>query len=252
MMASTKLIWLTPNTEKLITYIARVSNPVGQQPFEEQFCKEQSSNSNNSIPLPLQEKGYNNTTTDIRLVKYLIKNNHWSPFEMVNMCIEINTTRAISAQILRHRSFSFQEFSQRYADVDALLLSLKKDLPSSSSFELRRQDTKNRQNSIDDISIEIKQSFEERINQLNKQTQELYRDMLKSGIAKECARGILPLNTPTRLYMNGTLRSWIHYLQLRSSNGTQKEHSQIAKSIVSTIIKKELPLVYETCFLSSE
>ena len=239
---ATRLIWMTPGSEKLITYIARVSNPVGQLRQEHPRQLEERR-------LERQEEQLSEITQqDTRLVKYLIKNHHWSPFEMVNMCVEINTTRAISAQILRHRSFSFQEFSQRYADVDALIGEGGETQFLSHSFDLRRQDTKNRQNSIDDIPDEIKESFYSRITELNKQTHDLYKDMLNSGIAKECARGILPLNTPTRLYMNGTLRSWIHYLHLRSSNGTQKEHSQIAKSIISTIIKKELPLIYETCF----
>lgn len=186
-----KLVHITPNAEQLIAYMARVSNPANQD----------------------------NTETSAKLIKYLIDHKHWSPFEMVNMCVEIETTRSIAAQILRHRSFSFQEFSQRYAEVTT----------PASVPNLRRQDTKNRQNSIDDLDPRLKSAFEARIGYLFDDAKVLYEDMVESGIAKECARDILPLATPTRLYMNGTIRSWIHYCQLRCANGTQLEHQIIAR-----------------------
>lgn len=215
---TTKLVWMTQDSEKLIAYIARVSNPDNQE--------------NPSY------KG---------LIKYLIKNQHWSPFEMVNLCIEINTTRAISAQILRHRSFSFQEFSQRYADVTTLC-----GCNSDETIELRTQDLKNRQNSVDNLEENKKEKYTQKIKEHNERTLTLYKEMLEDGIAKECARSILPLSTSTRIYMNGTLRSWIHYLKLRSKNGTQKEHSDIAISIIENIIKKELPVIYEVLFVDED
>lgn len=221
-LSSVSLISLTPDAEKLIAYIARVSNP-----------------DNQSNP------SYKN------LLKYLIRNHHWSPFEMVNMCIEINTTRAISPQILRHRSFSFQEFSQRYCDVNQLKME-KTSKEVFPSIDLRKQDLKNRQNSITNSdSLLLNEKYKEEITHLFNSSLSLYNKMLSDGVAKECARSILPLNTPTKLYMNGTLRSWIHYLQLRSSNGTQKEHADIANDIINNIIKKELPTIYEICFLES-
>ena len=204
-MHSANLIWITPNAETLVGKIARVSNP----------------------------KNEDNPEVS-KLLKYLIKHKHWSPFEMASMCIEIQTTRAISPQILRHRSFSFQEFSQRYAEVTQAPL-----LP-----DLRRQDTKNRQNSIDDISSVDKEQFHLQIQQHYDQGIWLYEQMLKAGIAKECAREVLPLSAPTRLYMSGTLRSWIHYVDLRSANGTQKEHQQIALA-VKDILRKEVPAIAE-------
>lgn len=209
-----KKIWSTKDGEALIANIARVSNP-----------KNQSEGSNISYE---------------GLLKYLIKNNHWSPFEMVNLCIEINTTRAISAQIIRHRSFSFQEFSQRYASVN--------ELEEIQIPDFRRQDLKNRQNSIDDIELNIKKAFEESTQKLFKDILVLYENMLENGIAKECARNILPMCTPTRIYMNGNMRNWIHYLQLRRENGTQKEHALIAENIIQTIIKDEFPIIYKVCF----
>ena len=200
------LVHITPNAEELISYMARVSNPSNQ----------------------------NNTETSARLIKYLIDHQHWSPFEMVNMCVEINTTRSIAAQILRHRSFSFQEFSQRYAEV-----------PTPASLpELRRQDTKNRQNSIDDLDDVVKRTFEFRIGQLYGDGYRLYKDMVAAGVAKECAREVLPLSTPTRLYMNGTVRSWLHYCDLRTGHGTQKEHAQIAGQ-VQDLLYQHFPLVSE-------
>lgn len=190
-----KLIHVTPEAEHLITDMARVSAPKNQGNYE----------------------------TASRLIKYLIKHKHWSPFEMATMCVEINTTRDIAAQIIRHRSFSFQEFSQRYADI--------KDLGEIPIPELRRQDTKNRQNSVADLDPRIVSVLEQRIKSLFAEAQELYDDMLELGVAKECARKVLPINSPSRIYMHGTLRSWIHYIDLRSANGTQKEHQDIAIAI---------------------
>jgi thymidylate synthase (FAD) len=184
MTHSTKLVHITPNAEELIAYMARVSNPSNQS----------------------------NTETSPRLIRYLIEHQHWSPFEMVNMCVEIKTTRSIAAQILRHRSFSFQEFSQRYAQVTD-----KAVVP-----ELRRQDTKNRQNSINDLTPEVKEYFNQRIGYLYDDAYAVYEEMLEMGVAKECAREVLPLATPTRLYMNGSIRSWLHYCDLRTAHGTQK------------------------------
>ena len=201
-----QLVHITPNAEDLIAYMARVSNPSNQS----------------------------NTETSARLIKYLIDHHHWSPFEMVNMCVEINTTRSIAAQILRHRSFSFQEFSQRYAEVVDIA-----DIP-----ELRRQDTKNRQNSIDDLEPSLVSQYTRQIAELNVKAYRLYQDMLHEGIAKECAREVLPLATPTRMYMNGTIRSWLHYCDLRTGNGTQKEHALIAGQI-QDILYSELPNVCE-------
>lgn len=206
-----KLIWSTPNAEELVTYMARVSAP----------------------------KNQDNMETAPRLLRYLIVHKHWSPYEMANMCVEINTTRAISAQILRHRSFSFQEFSTRYADVG--------ELGSSVIPHLRRQDTKNRQNSIDDLDSEQISGYYRRISQLFEDAEHLYHEMVSTGVAKECARNILPLATPTKLYMNGSLRSWIHYLLLRESHGTQMEHQIIAKQI-KEIFCNQFPIIGEAAF----
>jgi thymidylate synthase (FAD) len=206
MTHSVQLVHITPDSEELISYMARVSNPSNQT----------------------------NTETSAKLIKYLITHNHWSPFEMVNMCVEINTTRSIAAQILRHRSFSFQEFSQRYADVTTIGTPV---IPS-----LRRQDTKNRQNSIDDLSTEKKEIFYRRIGQLFAESEDLYREMVSSGVAKECARDVLPMSSPSRLYMNGTIRSWLHYCDLRTGNGTQREHAVIAGQ-VQDILYSEIPNV---------
>lgn len=194
-MNSVKLIWITPDAENVISYCARVSSPQNQDNYE----------------------------TASKLLKYCIKNRHWSIFEMANMCVEINTTRAISAQILRHRSFSFQEFSGRYQDVSIL--------GGAEIPHLRRQDQKNRQNSIDDLDAEKVGSFYRRISQVFEDAEHLYKEMISEGVAKECARGVLPLASPTRLYMQGTLRSWITYLALREKHGTQMEHMKIAKDI---------------------
>ena len=208
-MHSATLIHITPDAEKLVAYMARVSNPANQS----------------------------NEETAPRLIKYLIDHKHWSPLEMVSMAVEIETTRSIAAQILRHRSFSFQEFSQRYSRVDVC-----PELP-----HLRRQDTKNRQNSIDDIDPAVAKSFEYRMSRILGEAYGLYHDMLSAGIAKECARDVLPLCTKTRLYMHGTLRSWIHYVQLRAENGTQEEHRRIANS-VKDILAEQVPNIYEAAF----
>jgi thymidylate synthase (FAD) len=205
---SVKLVWATPDAEQMIVYMARVSAP----------------------------KNQDNMDTAPRLLRYLIKNRHWSPFEMANMCVEIETTRAISPQILRHRSFSFQEFSQRYADTG--------ELGSAIIPHLRRQDNKNRQNSVDDLSPDVIASYYRRISQLYEDAEHLYREMLSNGIAKECARSILPLSTQTRLYMNGTLRSWLTYIALREKHGTQMEHMLIAKQ-AKKIFSEQFPIITE-------
>ena len=207
-MNTVELIHLTPNSEALIAELARVSNPANQS-----------------------NPDYEG------LIRYLIKHKHWSPFEMVNMCVEIQTTRSIAAQILRHRSFSFQEFSQRYSMVSE----------RPSALNVRRQDTKNRQNSIDDIDDFTKQDYQVRANLLYDHAYKLYHDMINDGIAKECAREVLPLSSPTRLYMNGTLRSWLHYTDLRSSNGTQLEHKLISDS-VKELLLNQTPLIYQAYY----
>ena len=209
------LTWVTPNAEEMIVKMARVSAP----------------------------KNQDNMETAPKLLRYLIKHKHWSPFEMANMCVEIHTNRSISPQILRHRSFSFQEFSQRYADT--------RELGSASIPHLRRQDLKNRQNSTDDLAETLGPdklaSLYRRTSQLFEEAEHLYQEMVSSGVAKECARMVLPLNTPTSLYMNGTLRSWIHYLQLRCDPGTQLEHREIAEAI-KRIFCKEFPVIGEAVF----
>lgn len=179
----------SPHAEKLLVRMARVSNPSNE----------------------------NNEETGPKLLQYLIRHKHWSPFEMVNLCLKINTTRDISAQIIRHRSFSYQEFSQRYA------VAPKAELPA-----LRRQDRKNRQNSTDDLNDYLKQELELKIQTHNESGHELYRHLLESGVAKESARKILPMNSPTTIYMNGSLRSWIHYFEVRCDASTQLEHREIA------------------------
>lgn len=206
--SSCRLVWITPDAEQIIAYLARVSNPTNQSSRE----------------------------TAPKLIRYLIKHKHWSPFEMASMCVEINTTRAIAQQIIRHRSFSYQEFSQRYSDVGALGGSI---IP-----HLRRQDVKNRQNSIDDLSSEVVGQYYRRISELFEDAEHLYQEMVSSGVAKECARSVLPLATPTRIYMTGTVRSWIHYLEIRSGVETQLEHRQIANEILD-IFEREMPDVYE-------
>ena len=206
-----KLKWITPDASHMIAELARVSNPANQASRE----------------------------TAPRLIKYLIKHKHWSPFEMASMCVEINTTRAISAQIIRHRSFSYQEFSQRYSDVG--------HLGSAVIPHLRRQDLKNRQNSINDLTADEVGGFYRRISELFEDAEHLYQEMVSAGIAKECARGILPLNSRTRIYMTGTIRSWIHYLQIRAGVETQLEHREIALAIME-LFERELPDVYEAAF----
>jgi thymidylate synthase (FAD) len=207
------LIWVTPNAEDLITYMARVSNPDNQS----------------------------NTQTSAKLIRYLIDHHHWSPFEMASMCVEITTTRSISAQILRHRSFSFQEFSQRYQDT--------RKLPPAKPPSLRRQDPKNRQNSIDDFSFIETSANQALIQDLYKQASQVYSKLLEAGVAKECARDVLPMGTPTRMYMSGTIRSWLHYLDIRCRPETQKEHRDIALSIQQTM-KRLLPNVSRAMWAS--
>ena len=203
-----KLISVTPDAEKHMAYCARVSNPNNQE--NEKFSG---------------------------LLKYCVKHQHWSIFEQAYMTLEINTTRGVAAQVLRHRSMTYQEFSQRYADSS--LLAEKIPLP-----ELRRQDTKNRQNSIDDVDPFVVQKYEMLMQQHFKEAMDLYKKMLDDGIAKECARFVLPLATPTRLYMTGSVRSWIHYIELRSANGTQKEHMDIALG-AKKIFCEQFPAVAE-------
>jgi thymidylate synthase (FAD) len=203
------LVHITPDAETLVAYMARVSNPANQD----------------------------NQETAPKLIRYLIKHKHWSPLEMVSMCVEINTTRSIAAQILRHRSFSFQEFSQRYAEV-----TLRPELP-----EFRSQDLKNRQNSVDDLSQEVLLEADQVAAKALVTSYRAYERLLELGVAKECAREVLPLATPTRLYMHGTLRSWIHYCQLRCANGTQKEHQDIACAI-KDILAEQVPDIYEAAF----
>jgi thymidylate synthase (FAD) len=173
-----------------------------------------------------------------RLLKYCIDHQHWSIFEMAFMTLEINTTRGLAAQILRHRSFTFQEFSQRYADTTLLA----DEIPM---FELRRQDNKNRQNSIDDVEDETRFRWNSKIREHFAKAKAIYDGMIKDGIAKECARFVLPLATPTRLYMSGSVRSWIHYINLRSSNGTQKEHMNIALDCRNIFIE-QFPIISES------
>ena len=202
-----KLVSITPDAEQLMAYIARVSNPSNQD--NEKYAG---------------------------LLKYCIKHNHWSVFEQSTMTLEIETTRAIAAQILRHRSFTFQEFSQRYAASTAL-----GDIPLP---ELRRQDTKNRQNSIDDLDEFTVQTLQLQMTTLFSSALALYNQMLEDGVAKECARMVLPLCTPTRIYMTGSCRSWIHYINLRSAHGTQKEHMVIAEGC-RKVFTEQFPAVSE-------
>tara|TARA_Y100000004_G_scaffold152549_1_gene175732 strand:+ start:428 stop:1066 length:639 start_codon:yes stop_codon:yes gene_type:complete len=204
-----KLISVTPDAEETMAYVARVSNPANQE--NEKYAG---------------------------LLKYCIKHNHWSVFEQSFMTLEIETTRAIAAQILRHRSFTYQEFSQRYAD-SSLLGFDQIPLP-----ELRRQDTKNRQNSIDDLDPFDVQTLQLQMQTLFDSSMALYKQMLGRGVAKECARNVLPLCVPTRIYMSGSCRSWIHYITLRSANGTQKEHMDVANGCKKIFIE-QFPTVAE-------
>jgi thymidylate synthase (FAD) len=201
---SAKLVWITPDSEKVIGYCARVSNPANQDNPEV-----------------------------AKLLSYCIKNKHWSVFEQACMCIEIETSRAISTQILRHRSFNFQEFSQRYSAVTQFEL-----------YEARRQDSKNRQNSVDDMSDEDKQWFIDKQAEVQNLAHEAYTEALSKGVAKEQARFLLPMATSTKLYMTGNIRNWIHYIELRTENGTQLEHRVIAEAI-KDIFKTHLPIISE-------
>ena len=205
---SVKLVSVTPDAEQTMAYVARVSNPNNQE------------NPNYA-----------------KLLGYCIKHNHWSVFEQSFMTLEIETTRGLAAQILRHRSFTYQEFSQRYADSSLLAETI--PVP-----ELRRQDTKNRQNSIDDLDPEFVALTNKQIETYFAQGMSLYQHLLDNGVAKECARFVLPLATPTRLYMSGSCRSWINYIQLRSANGTQKEHMEIAEAC-KQIFAEQFPTVAE-------
>ena len=206
-MQQVKLVTVTPKAEETIGYIARVSNPKNQD------------NPNVS-----------------GLLGYCIKHQHWSVFEQAHMTLEIETTRGLAAQILRHRSFTFQEFSQRYANTNFL--------GAIPVPDLRRQDEKNRQNSIDDVPQKQVEFLQKEIQAYFAEGLDLYNELIREGIAKECARFVLPLATPTRLYMTGTLRSWIHYIDLRSGHGTQKEHMEIAENC-RDIFKEQFPIISE-------
>ena len=203
-----KLISVTPDAEQTMAYVARVSNPANQD--SENYAG---------------------------LLRYCIKHNHWSVFEQAFMTLEIETTRGIAAQILRHRSFTFQEFSQRYADTNLIT----ENIPVP---DLRRQDTKNRQNSTDDLGDYVKLKFQAEIAELFAHSNNLYKRLLEAGVAKECARFVLPLATPTRIYMSGSCRSWAHYINLRSANGTQKEHMDIALEC-KKVFSEQFPTVAE-------
>lgn len=203
-----ELIHCTPDAERLIVKMARVSAP----------------------------ENADNMETGPRLLRYLIKHRHWSPFEMASLCVQIETERDIAAQILRHRSFSFQEFSTRYAKTDLA------EIPA-----LRRQDTKNRQNSFDDLDPAVQEIAADSIGSVIANTYLLYQRMLDAGVAKECARRILPLCTPTTLYMHGTLRSWLHYIDVRTDPGTQLEHRLIAEGC-REIFRQQFPVIAEAAW----
>ena len=200
-MSLAKLVWISPEAEKHIAYCARVSSSNQENP---EYAK---------------------------LISYCIKHNHWSILEQANMCIEVNTSRAISAQILRHRSFNFQEFSQRYSSVQ-----------SCEVYEARRQDDKNRQNSISDMTGDEQDWFREQQLIVHENSERLYNIALKKGIAKEQARFLLPMSSSTKMYMNGTIRSWVHYIQVRTDESTQKEHRDIAEEIKKIFIE-EMPII---------
>ncbi len=200
-----KLVTVTPEAEQTMGYVARVSNPKNQD--------------NPNVA---------------GLLSYCIKHGHWSVFEQAHMTLEIETTRGLAAQILRHRSFTYQEFSQRYADSTQL-----GTIPLPA---LRRQDTKNRQNSTDDLEPPLKTKYYVKMMSHFEQATELYEEMLSDGVAKECARFVLPLATPTKLYMTGSVRSWVHYIELRSGHGTQKEHMDIANEC-KAIFTEQFPVV---------
>jgi thymidylate synthase (FAD) len=207
-LMTVKLISVTPDAEKTMAYIARVSNPSNQD--NENYAG---------------------------LLRYCIEHNHWSVFEQSHMTLEIETTRGIAAQVLRHRSFTFQEFSQRYADTNLIT----ENIPVP---DLRRQDTKNRQNSTDDLGDYVKLKFQAEIAEHFTAANNLYKRLLEAGVAKECARFVLPLATPTRIYMTGSCRSWIHYIDLRSAHGTQREHMEIAEGC-KEVFKTQFPTVAE-------
>ena len=204
-----KLVTVTPDAEKTIGYVARVSNPNNQE--------------NPKVS---------------GLLKYCIKHQHWSIFEQAFMTLELNTTRAIAAQVLRHRSFTFQEFSQRYADSSALV---EGQIPLP---ELRRQDTTNRQKFIDDLDPFVRQKYEIWMQHNFTETLKVYQEMLNDGVAKECARMILPMACPTRIYMSGSVRSWMHYIDLRTGHGTQKEHMELAEDC-KKIFVEQFPVISE-------
>jgi len=205
-MQQVKLVTVTPKAEETMGYVARVSNPNNQD--------------NPNVA---------------GLLGYCIKHGHWSVFEQAHMTVEIQTTRGLAAQILRHRSFTFQEFSQRYADTNLLA----DEIPM---FDLRHQDSKNRQNSTDDVPANKKADLQERIAEHFTESMDLYNELLANGIAKECARFVLPLATPTRIYMTGSVRSWVHYIDLRSAHGTQKEHMDLVEN-VRKIFVEQFPIV---------
>lgn len=213
---STSLVWRTDEAERMIVRMARVSAPQNEDNME----------------------------TGPKLLRYLIKHKHWSPFEMANMCLEIHTTRTISPQILRHRSFSFQEFSQRYANIN--------QIGHCVVPRLRSRDPKNRQNSVDDLrqrlgKIKISE-YTRRISILFEDLEHLYQELVSDGVAMECARAILP-NAPTKMYMNGTLRSWLHYIDLRTANGTQLEHKEIADQC-KKIFEEQFPIIAEAMWMT--
>lgn len=208
-MHNATLVWITPKVEELITYCARVSNP----------------------------KNQSNMETAPKLIRYLLKHKHLSPFEMANMTVEINTSRAVSPQILRHRSLSFQEFSLRYSDVRKIGSPI--PLP-----HLRRQDSVNRQASHDDLDPDLTRDLDSRIDSLYEHASDVYGALLDAGVAKECAREVLPLGVPTRLYANGTIRSWLTYIALREKNGTQLEHQLIALAC-KAILCEHCPAIAE-------
>jgi thymidylate synthase (FAD) len=196
-----QLVWMTPDAQHMIAKCARVSNPTNQE----------------------------NRVTEEKLLKYLATHKHWSPFEMASMCLEITTSRAISAQILRHRSFHFQEFSQRYA--------------AAQTYEIpyfRLQDEKNRQNSLDTISDEVQAQLQQQTSSHLEESFKLYDTLVQQGVAKECARMVLPLCTETTIYMCGTIRDWIHYCQVRCAPDTQKEHREVAEEC-RRILLENLP-----------
>lgn len=210
-MHSAKLVWITPDAEKLVGYMARVSNPKNQ-----------------------------NNPDVAGLLRYCIKNDHWSIFEMCHMCVEIKTTRAISAQILRHKTAAFQEFSQRYTATTSI------DVP-----ELRRQDPKNRQNSIDDLNPDDKEFLTEKIEEHYVSCLDLYNHLLDKGVAKECARAVLPMNTVTTVMMVAPIRTWLHYCALREGNGTQEEHKRIARSC-RQLLEEHCPIICKAFFHKEE